>query len=104
MRKHASIVHTPSVVTKSELVHQVASKAGASLKSVEQIIDAFTQVVQEDVAQGLSVRLMGFGTWEARHVRARKFRPINDAENMTILPPGKRVGFQVGAVLARAVK
>lgn len=106
MKKHTQHAHhhTPSVVNKSELVHQIASKAEANLKVVEQVVDAFTDVVCDNVAKGNVVRLMGFGTWELRPVAERKFRPINNAETMITLPPGKRVGFQVGAVLAKAAK
>ncbi len=55
-----------TVVGKDELIHQVAAKAGLNLKETSKVIDAFTEVVCEDVAQGHEVRLMGFGTWNLR--------------------------------------
>src|ERR1700674_1215714 len=90
-----------NVVGKDELIHQIAAKAGLNLKETSKVIDAFTEVVREDVAQGHEVRLMGFGTWNLRKVAARKVKSIRGGKQITI-PAGKRVGFTVGAVLSQA--
>ncbi len=91
----------PNVVGKDELIHQVAAKAGLNLKETSKVIDAFTEVVCEDVAQGHEVRLMGFGTWNLRDVAARNVKSIRGGRQITI-PARKRVGFSVGAVLSQA--
>ncbi len=90
-----------NVVGKDELVHQVAAKAGLNLKETSKVIDAFTEVVRDSVAQGHEVRLMGFGTWNLREVAARKVKSIRGGKQITI-PARKRVGFSVGAVLSQA--
>lgn len=90
-----------NVVGKDELIHQVAARAGLNLKETCKVIDAFTKVVREDVAQGHEVRLMGFGTWNLRDVAARKVKSIRGGKQITI-PARKRVGFSVGAVLSQA--
>ena len=90
-----------NVVGKDELIHQIAAKAGLNLKETSKVIDAFTEVVREDVAQGHEVRLMGFGTWNLRDVAARKVKSIRGGKQITI-PARKRVGFSVGAVLSQA--
>jgi DNA-binding protein HU-beta len=90
-----------TIVGKDELIHQVAAKAGLNLKETSKVIDAFTEVVREDVAQGCEVRLMGFGTWNLRNVAARKVKSIRGGKQITI-PARKRVGFSVGAVLSQA--
>src|SRR5437660_8425554 len=90
-----------TVIGKDELIHQVAAKAGLNLKETSKVIDAFTEVVCEDVAQGHEVRLMGFGTWNLRHVAARNVKSIRGGKQITI-PARKRVGFSVGAVLSQA--
>jgi DNA-binding protein HU-beta len=92
-----------SVVGKDELIHQVAAKAGLNLKETSKVIDAFTEVVCEDVAQGHEVRLMGFGTWNLREVAARNVKSIRGGKQITI-PARKRVGFSVGAVLSQAAQ
>src|SRR5712692_533164 len=90
-----------TIVGKDELVHQIAAKAGLNLKETSKVIDAFTEVVCEDVAQGHEVRLMGFGTWNLRKVAARQVKSIRGGHQITI-PARKRVGFSVGAVLSQA--
>ncbi|HET9999449.1 MAG TPA: HU family DNA-binding protein [Ktedonobacteraceae bacterium] len=92
---------THPVVGKDELIHQVAAKAGLTLKETSKVIDAFTEVVREEIAQDHEVRLMGFGTWNLRKVAARKVKSIRGGKQITI-PAGKRVGFTVGAVLSQA--
>ena len=89
------------VVGKDELIHQVAARAGMNLKETSKVIDAFTEVVREEIAQDHEVRLMGFGTWNLRDVKPRKVKSIRGGKQITI-PARKRVGFSVGAVLSQA--
>ena len=92
-----------TVVGKDELIHQIAARAGMNLKETSKVIDAFTEVVREDVAKGQEVRLMGFGTWNLRDVAPRKVKSIRGGNQITI-PARKRVGFSVGAVLSQAAQ
>src|SRR6266700_4496303 len=92
-----------TVVGKDELIHQVAARAGLNLKETSKVIEAFTDVVREEVAQGHEVRLMGFGTWNLRNVASRKVKSIRGGKQITI-PARKRVGFSVGAVLSQAAE
>src|SRR5690348_16050873 len=62
---------THPVVGKDELIHQIAAKASLTLKETSKVIDAFTEVVREEIAQDHEVRLMGFGTWNLRPVAER---------------------------------
>ncbi|HLH61145.1 MAG TPA: HU family DNA-binding protein [Ktedonobacteraceae bacterium] len=94
---------SPTIVGKDELIHQVAAKAGMNLKETSKVIDAFTEVVREDIAEGHEVRLMGFGTWNLRNVAPRKVKSIRGGKQITI-PARKRVGFSVGAVLSQAAQ
>ncbi|HLZ63397.1 MAG TPA: HU family DNA-binding protein [Ktedonosporobacter sp.] len=92
-----------NILSKDDLIHQIAAKAELSLKETNQVIDAFTQVVREDVAKGHEVRLMGFGAWNLRNVAPRRVKSIRGGKQIT-LPAHKRVGFSVGAVLAQAAE
>jgi DNA-binding protein HU-beta len=85
------------------LFHHIAAKAGTNLAETNKIIDAFTQVVSEDVARGQEVRLMGFSTWNLRHVAVRRVKSIRESLHITI-PARKRVGFPVGAVLSQTAQ
>ncbi len=74
-----------------------------NLKETSKVIDAFTEVVREDVSQGHEVRLMGFGTWNLRNVAPRRVKSIRGGDQITI-PARRRVGFSVGAVLSQAAQ
>ncbi|MGH2507179.1 MAG: HU family DNA-binding protein [Ktedonobacteraceae bacterium] len=91
------------VVGKDELIHQIAARAGMNLKETSKVIDAFTEIVREDVSKGQEVRLMGFGTWNLRNVAPRRVKSIRGGNQITI-PARKRVGFSVGAVLSQAAQ
>src|ERR1700674_1135955 len=99
--KTSSPAKSNQVVGKDELIHQIAAKAGLNLKETSKVIDAFTEVVREDVSRGQEVRLMGFGTWNLRNVAPRRVKSIRGGDQITI-PARKRVGFSVGAVLSQA--
>jgi DNA-binding protein HU-beta len=92
-----------TIVGKDDLIHQIAAKAGTTLSETNNVIDAFTEVVRENIAQGYEVRLMGFGTWNLRTVAARTVKSIRGGTHIT-LPARKRVGFSVGAVLSQAAE
>jgi DNA-binding protein HU-beta len=91
------------IVGKDELIHQIAARSGLNLKETNKVIDAFTEVVRESIAQGHEVRLMGFGTWNLRDVAPRRVKSIRGGDQITI-PARKRVGFSVGAVLSQAAQ
>lgn len=90
-----------AVIGKDELIHKIAAKGGLNLKDTSKVIEAFTEVVREEIARGHEVRLMGFGTWNLRDVASRQVKSIRGGKQITI-PARKRVGFSVGAVLAQA--
>jgi DNA-binding protein HU-beta len=90
-----------AVIGKDELIHKIAAKGGMNLKDTSKVIEAFTEVVREEIARGHEVRLMGFGTWNLRDVASRQVKSIRGGKQITI-PARKRVGFSVGAVLAQA--
>lgn len=96
------ITSPESTLSKDELLRHIARTAGISFKDTQSVMNAFQQVVGEHVAQGHTVRLMGFGSWSPRAVGPRSFKPIRSGETVT-LPARKRVGFSVGTVLARAL-
>lgn len=58
------------VVKKSDFVEKVAVTAGVSKTVAKQVIDATLTAITEDVANGNSVRFVGFGTFSTRHKKA----------------------------------
>ena len=89
------------IVGKDEIVHQIAVKAGLSLTEASAAVDAFMNVIREQLAAGHAVRLIGFGKWLIRTRRARQVRSIRGGELIT-LPARRRVGFAVGSTLGSA--
>jgi DNA-binding protein HU-beta len=94
---------TEQIVGKGELAHQMAARSGLSLKDAEKALDAFTQVVQENLAHGKEVRLIGFGSWSLRRIAARKVKSIRTGKEVS-LPAHKRVGFSAGTTLSQAAE
>jgi len=94
---------TEHIVGKGELAHQIAARSGLSLKDAEKALDAFTEVVRENLAQGREVRLIGFGSWSLRAIGARKVKSIRTGKEVS-LPAHKRVGFSVGTTLSQAAE
>lgn len=58
-------------MNKVELIAAVAEKAGLSKKDAEKAVAAILESIEEAVAAGDKVQLVGFGTFE---VRAREER------------------------------
>ena len=94
---------TEHIVGKGELAHQVAARSGLTLKDAEKALDAFTEVVHDNLSHGREVRLIGFGSWSLREVSARKVKSIRTGRELH-LPAHKRVGFSVGTELAQAAE
>jgi len=82
--KTSAPVKRQVVVGKDELIHQIAARSGLNLKETSKVIDAFTEVVREGIAQGHEVRLMGFGTWNLREVAPRRVKSIRGGDQITI--------------------
>jgi DNA-binding protein HU-beta len=89
------------IIGKEELVHLTAGKAGRNMRETQVVIDAFLQTIQDEVAKGHQVRLIGFGSWKLSPVSARTIKSIRGGEPIH-LPAGKRVSFTTGSQFAQA--
>lgn len=66
---------------KKELVDEVAAAVQLAKSDVESVVDAVVDAIGRSLADGHSVALPGFGTFEVRHRSARKGRnPQTGAE------------------------
>ena len=89
-------------MTKAELVSNVAGKSGLTKKDAEKAITAVIETVTEALANGDSVQLVGFGTFEVRERAARK--GINPRTKETIdIAETKVPAFKAGRALKDAV-
>lgn len=71
-------------MNKGELVDSVAEKAGVTKKQVDTVLTATFEAIQDAVAAGNKVVLVGFGSFERRDRKAREGRNPKTGETMAI--------------------
>ncbi len=91
------------MANKAELVSEVAAKTDLTKKEVAAAVDAIFNSIQEDLAKGEKVQLIGFGTFEVRHRAARKGRNPQTGDEIEI-PASEVPAFKPGKALKDAVK
>lgn len=89
-------------MNKSELIASLAEKTEFSKKDSEKFVNAFTEVVTEELSKGEKVQLVGFGTFETVHRAERKGRNPQTKEEITI-PASVAPKFKPGKSLKDAV-
>jgi DNA-binding protein HU-beta len=90
-------------MNKTDLIHKVAEKTGSTKKDAESHVNAILDVIEETLAAGDDVQLIGFGTFEARERAERTGRNPQTGEEI-IIPAGKVPAFKAGKALKDAVK
>ncbi|MDD7388357.1 MAG: HU family DNA-binding protein [Lachnospiraceae bacterium] len=83
---------------KAELIAAMAAKAGIKKTDAQKALDAFIEVVSEELAAGEKVQLTGFGTFEVAERAAREGRNPQSGETMMIAA-SKSPKFKAGKVL-----
>lgn len=71
-------------MSKADLIKKVSAKTGESNAKVKEFVNAFIDVVQETVADGDEVALIGFGTFYRAHRKATKGRNPRNGEVIDI--------------------
>ncbi len=89
-------------LTKTSMVAQIAEKTGLTKKDASMFLDAFMETVEESLAKGDKIQLVGFGTFMVRHREAREGRSPATGEKIQIpastvpvFKPGKRLKDKV---------
>lgn len=59
-------------MNKEQLVNAIAERAGLTKKDANAALEAFVSTVEQAVANGDKVQLVGFGSFEARQRSARR--------------------------------
>ena len=90
-------------MNKSELVRAMSAKSGSTVKDAEKFLNAFVEIVTENVSKGNDITLIGFGTFSVAKTSARIGRNFKTGKNVTI-PASKHVKFRAGKALKEAVK
>ncbi|MDR1615450.1 MAG: HU family DNA-binding protein [Syntrophomonadaceae bacterium] len=90
-------------MNKTELIEQVANKAGISKKGADTFISAFFTCVEDVLQAGDKVQLVGFGTFEVRERQERNGRNPQNGEIIHI-PAARVPAFKAGKDFKNAVK
>ncbi|MGB3495301.1 MAG: HU family DNA-binding protein [Elainellaceae cyanobacterium] len=91
-------------MNKKDLIEAIAGQAdGVTKRDIDAILSATLEVIMRTVATGEVVKLVGFGTFEARDRKAREGRNPRTGESLTI--PASRVpAFSAGQQFKDEVK
>lgn len=85
-------------MNKSELVAAMATKAELSKKDTEKALNAFEEVVKDELLKDGKVQLVGFGTFDVAKRAAREGRNPQTGETMKI-EASKAPRFKAGKAL-----
>ncbi len=89
-------------MNKTELIANVAEKSGLTKKDAEKAVVAVLASIEEALAGGDKVQLVGFGTFEIRERAARKGRNPQTGEEINIAAARVPV-FKAGKALRETV-
>ncbi|KAA8442749.1 HU family DNA-binding protein [Weissella paramesenteroides] len=91
------------MANKQELVTDVATATGLTKKDATAAVDAVFASIQDTLARGEKVQLIGFGNFEVRSRAARKGRNPQTGEEIEIAA-SKIPAFKPGKALKDAIK
>jgi DNA-binding protein HU-beta len=90
------------LLTKTELISQVAEKCDLKKKDVEKAVNAVFQTITQALAKGQKAQFIGFGTFEVKQRKARKGRNPQSGKVINI-PASKAPVFKAGKALKEKV-
>ena len=90
-------------MNKASLVASMAEKSGLTKKDAEKALNAFMNSVEEALVEEEKVQLVGFGTFEVRHRKAREGRNPRNPEQVIKIPASKAPVFKAGKTLKESV-
>ena len=89
-------------MNKTELVANVAEKAGLTKKDAEKALGAVIESIEEALVEGDKIQLIGFGTFEVKDRVARTGRNPQTGKEIKIAASRNPV-FKAGKALKDAV-
>ena len=87
-----------TIMNKSELINALAAKTEFTKKDAEKSMNAFIEVINENLAKGEKIQLVGFGTFEVKNRPARVARNPRTGEEIKIAA-SKAPTFKAGKAL-----
>jgi DNA-binding protein HU-beta len=89
-------------MNKTDLISAIMAKTNLAKKTTTEIVEAFTDVISEELAKGGDVRLVGFGTFKTKVRAERKGRNPSTGKEI-IIPKTVAPAFVAGSILKEAV-
>jgi len=89
-------------MNRQELIEIVATQTSQSQRTVDQMLTALVNTIQDTVASGEKVALMGFGTFEPKQQQARIGRNVITGDPINI-PATVKPKFKAGVNFCRLV-
>ena len=90
-------------MNKTDMTRRIAEKTGRTLTEAEISLTAVLEAIEEALARGDTVRLMGFGTFLVKQREKRRGRNPQTGEVINI-PARKVPMFKAGAQLKESVQ
>lgn len=90
-------------MNKMDLINKVADKAGLKKKEAEMAVNSVFEAIEEALAEGDKVQVIGFGTFETRSRSARSGRNPQTGETIEI-PATTVPAFKPGNKLKESTK
>jgi DNA-binding protein HU-beta len=90
-------------MNKAELVAGIAEKSNLTKKDAEAALNGFMRTVEETLASGEKVQLVGFGTFEVRERKAREGRNPRNPEEVIKIAASIAPVFKAGKALKELV-
>ncbi len=91
------------MANKTDIIDKVVEVTGLTKKDATLAVDTVFSTIQESLAKGEKVQLIGFGNFEVRERAARKGRNPQTGEEIQIAA-SKVPAFKAGKALKDAVK
>ena len=85
-------------MNKQELVAAIAEKAELKKDDAKNALNAFTEIVADELKKGEKIQIVGFGTFEVSERAAREGRNPKTGESMKI-EASKSPKFKAGKAL-----
>lgn len=89
-------------MNKHEFIDAVAAKTGLTQKDSKVAVDAFMEVVTEQLVKGETITFVGFGVFTTAQ-RAEREARVPGTDRKVIVPATKVAKFKVGKGLKTAV-
>ena len=87
-----------TIMNKTDLIAEIAKETGLTKKDAGSAVNAFVDIVSEELKKGGKVQLVGFGTFEISERAAREGRNPQTGEAMEI-HSSKTPKFKAGKAL-----